>query len=155
MDVTFATAASLAVFIIVYGLIAVRNVRGIKLPTWSIMSAGALAVILLQIIPHSGGKSDNPWRCKQCDNTGGCRKEKRKRVLIYRVFQSWLSCDCCQYCDTLYVFACLLYSNLKSSWLAWWIDCIFCGFSRRTWSTKHAKLLKICKKYSLGFSIIT
>jgi Na+/H+ antiporter NhaD/arsenite permease-like protein len=51
MDVTFATAVPLVIFVIVYGLIAVRNIRGIKLPMWSIMFAGALAVLLLQIIP--------------------------------------------------------------------------------------------------------
>ncbi|MBI5145956.1 MAG: citrate transporter [Thaumarchaeota archaeon] len=51
MDVTFATAVSLVIFVIVYGLIAVRNIRGIKLPIWSIMFVGALAVLLLQIIP--------------------------------------------------------------------------------------------------------
>ncbi len=50
MDVTFASAVSLVIFVIVYGLIAVRNIRGIRLPMWSIMLVGALAVLLLQII---------------------------------------------------------------------------------------------------------
>lgn len=48
---TFASAIPILVFVIVYGLIAVRNIRGIRLPMWSIMLAGALAVLLLQIIP--------------------------------------------------------------------------------------------------------
>ncbi|QLH09150.1 ArsB/NhaD family transporter [Candidatus Nitrosotenuis sp. DW1] len=51
MDVTFATAVSIVIFVIVYGLIAIRNIRGISLPMWLTMSAGALAVLLLQIIP--------------------------------------------------------------------------------------------------------
>ncbi len=51
MDVTFASVISIVIFVMVYGLIAVRNIRGIRLPTWSIMLAGALAVLLLQIIP--------------------------------------------------------------------------------------------------------
>jgi len=51
MGVTFTIVVSLVIFVIVYGLIAVRNIRGIKLPMWSIMFAGALTVLLLQIIP--------------------------------------------------------------------------------------------------------
>ena len=51
MEVTFVSMISIVIFVIVYGLIAVRNVRGIRLPMWSIMLAGALAVLLLQIIP--------------------------------------------------------------------------------------------------------
>ena len=51
MDVTFASVMSVVIFVIVYGLIAVRNIRGIRLPMWSIMLAGALVVLLLQIIP--------------------------------------------------------------------------------------------------------
>lgn len=51
MDMTFASAIPILVFVIVYGLIAVRNIRGTRLPMWSIMLAGALAVLLLQIIP--------------------------------------------------------------------------------------------------------
>lgn len=51
MDVTFVSVTSIVIFVIVYGLIAVRNIRGIRLPMWAIMLAGALAVLLLQIIP--------------------------------------------------------------------------------------------------------
>jgi len=51
MDVTFVSVISIAIFVTVYGLIAVRNIRGIRLPMWSIMLAGASAVLLLQIIP--------------------------------------------------------------------------------------------------------
>lgn len=51
MDMTFSSAIPILVFVIVYGLIAVRNIRGTRLPMWSIMLAGALAVLLLQIIP--------------------------------------------------------------------------------------------------------
>lgn len=51
MDVNFTTVSSIAIFAVVYGLIAVRNIRGIRLPMWSIMLAGALAVLVLQIIP--------------------------------------------------------------------------------------------------------
>lgn len=50
MDVTFTTVVSLVIFVVVYGLIAVRNIRGINLPMWAMMLAGALAVLLLQII---------------------------------------------------------------------------------------------------------
>ena len=51
MGVTFALAISIVIFVIVYGLIAARNIRGIRLSMWSIMLVGALAVLLLQIIP--------------------------------------------------------------------------------------------------------
>lgn len=51
MDVTFVSVLSVVIFVIVYGLIAVRNIRGIRLPMWAIMLSGALAVLLLQIIP--------------------------------------------------------------------------------------------------------
>lgn len=51
MDVTFVSVASIVVFVVVYGLIAVRNIRGIIFPMWAIMLAGSLVVLLLQIIP--------------------------------------------------------------------------------------------------------
>lgn len=51
MDVTFASVASIAIFVVVYGLIAVRNIGGVRFPMWAIMLAGAAAVLLLQIIP--------------------------------------------------------------------------------------------------------
>lgn len=51
MDVTFVSITSIVIFVVVYGLIAVRNIKGIRLPMWAIMLAGALAVLLLQIIP--------------------------------------------------------------------------------------------------------
>lgn len=53
MDVNFTTILSIAIFAVVYGLIAIRNIRGIGLPMWSIMLAGALTVLVLQIIPPS------------------------------------------------------------------------------------------------------
>ncbi|MEM3144139.1 MAG: SLC13 family permease [Candidatus Nitrosotenuis sp.] len=42
---------SIAIFAVVYGLIIVRNVKGIRFPIWATMSIGALMVLLLQIIP--------------------------------------------------------------------------------------------------------
>ncbi|TBR11307.1 MAG: anion transporter [Candidatus Nitrosotenuis sp.] len=51
MDMTFASVASIAIFIVVYGLIAVRNIGGMRFPMWATMLAGATAVLLLQIIP--------------------------------------------------------------------------------------------------------
>ncbi len=45
------TISALAVFVAVYGLIIVRNVKGFNLPIWSTMLMGAAAVIFLQIIP--------------------------------------------------------------------------------------------------------
>lgn len=42
---------ALAVFVVVYGIIMVRNVRGIRIPIWAAMSIGAIAVLLLQVIP--------------------------------------------------------------------------------------------------------
>jgi Na+/H+ antiporter NhaD/arsenite permease-like protein len=51
MDVTFTSTLPIVIFVLVYGLIAARNIRGIRLPMWSIMLVGALAVLLLQIIP--------------------------------------------------------------------------------------------------------
>ncbi len=41
---------TLIIFIIVYGLIIFRNVRGINVPIWSSMTFGAIAVLVLQII---------------------------------------------------------------------------------------------------------
>lgn len=46
----FSTIPALVVFIVVYGLIMVRNVRGFKIPIWATMGLGAVAVLLLQII---------------------------------------------------------------------------------------------------------
>ncbi|MEC4848798.1 MAG: SLC13 family permease [Nitrosarchaeum sp.] len=40
----------LIVFVIVYGLIIFRNVRGINIPIWTSMTFGAITVLLLQII---------------------------------------------------------------------------------------------------------
>ncbi|HSA97687.1 MAG TPA: SLC13 family permease [Candidatus Nitrosotenuis sp.] len=51
MDMTFVSVISIVIFVVVYGLIAVRNIRGIRLPMWSTMLMGALAVLSLQIIP--------------------------------------------------------------------------------------------------------
>ncbi len=50
-SITLHTILGLIIFAVVYGLIIVRNVRGVNLPIWLIMSAGALAVLFLQIIP--------------------------------------------------------------------------------------------------------
>lgn len=45
------TILALAIFLVVYGLIITRNLRGINLPIWAIMLMGAAAVIFLQVIP--------------------------------------------------------------------------------------------------------
>jgi Na+/H+ antiporter NhaD/arsenite permease-like protein len=41
---------SIVIFAVVYGLIIVRNIKGIRFPIWATMSIGALMVLLLQII---------------------------------------------------------------------------------------------------------
>lgn len=40
----------LIVFIIVYGLIIFRNVRGVNIPIWASMVFGAVSVLVLQIL---------------------------------------------------------------------------------------------------------
>lgn len=41
---------ALVVFVTVYGVIMVRNVKGIRIPIWATMGIGAIAVLILQII---------------------------------------------------------------------------------------------------------
>jgi Na+/H+ antiporter NhaD/arsenite permease-like protein len=50
MDFGFSFFSSLIVFMIVYGLIIFRNVGGVKIPIWTSMTFGAIAVLVLQII---------------------------------------------------------------------------------------------------------
>ena len=42
--------SSLIIFILVYGLIIFRNIRGINIPIWASMAFGAVAVLIFQII---------------------------------------------------------------------------------------------------------
>lgn len=48
MDLGF--LPSLIIFILVYGLIIFRNIRGVNIPVWTSMVFGAIAVLVLQII---------------------------------------------------------------------------------------------------------
>ncbi|PIN83341.1 MAG: citrate transporter [Nitrosopumilales archaeon CG11_big_fil_rev_8_21_14_0_20_33_24] len=50
MDFDSVFFSTLIIFIIVYGLIIFRNVRGINVPIWASMTFGAIAVLVLQII---------------------------------------------------------------------------------------------------------
>lgn len=46
----FSSILALVVFVGVYGVIMVRNVRGIRIPIWVAMGIGAIAVLILQMI---------------------------------------------------------------------------------------------------------
>ena len=50
MNFDYVFFATLIIFIIVYGLIIIRNVKGINVPIWASMTFGAIAVLFLQII---------------------------------------------------------------------------------------------------------
>jgi Na+/H+ antiporter NhaD/arsenite permease-like protein len=50
MDFGSSFFSSLIIFIIVYGLIIFRNVRGVNVPIWASMTFGAIAVLVLQVI---------------------------------------------------------------------------------------------------------
>jgi Na+/H+ antiporter NhaD/arsenite permease-like protein len=50
MDFGFGFFSSLIIFVLVYGLIIFRNVRGVNIPIWASMAGGAIAVLIFQII---------------------------------------------------------------------------------------------------------
>jgi Na+/H+ antiporter NhaD/arsenite permease-like protein len=50
MEIDFRFISALVIFIVVYGLIIFRNIRGIKIPIWMSMTLGAAGVLILQII---------------------------------------------------------------------------------------------------------
>jgi Na+/H+ antiporter NhaD/arsenite permease-like protein len=50
MEFGFVFFSSLVIFILVYGLIIFRNIRGKNITIWASMSIGAIAVLVLQII---------------------------------------------------------------------------------------------------------
>ncbi|MEM2760139.1 MAG: SLC13 family permease [Nitrososphaerales archaeon] len=51
MELAAGNVLALTIFAAVYGLIIVRNVKGVNLPVWAIMCSGALTVLLLQLVP--------------------------------------------------------------------------------------------------------
>jgi Na+/H+ antiporter NhaD/arsenite permease-like protein len=50
MDFSFNFVFALITFVVVYGLIIFRNVRGVNVPIWASMSAGAITVLALNIV---------------------------------------------------------------------------------------------------------
>ncbi|MEM3064521.1 MAG: SLC13 family permease [Candidatus Nitrosotenuis sp.] len=53
MDFSFSFVGTLIIFIIVYGLIVFRNIRGVNIPIWASMCAGAISVLALNIVKIS------------------------------------------------------------------------------------------------------
>ncbi len=50
MDLSFGFISSLGIFVVVYGLIIFRNIKGINIPIWAAMVIGAAAVLVLGIV---------------------------------------------------------------------------------------------------------
>ena len=58
MDFDSGFFSVLIIFIIVYGMIIFRNVRGVNVPIWASMTFGAIAVLVLQVITIDDAFSD-------------------------------------------------------------------------------------------------
>lgn len=50
MDFSFSFVSTLIVFVVVYGLIIFRNIRGVNVPIWASMCGGAIMVLVLNIV---------------------------------------------------------------------------------------------------------
>jgi Na+/H+ antiporter NhaD/arsenite permease-like protein len=50
MEFPFGFISSLIIFIVVYGMIIFRNIRGVNIPIWASMAIGAAAVLILNIV---------------------------------------------------------------------------------------------------------